>query len=118
MINRELLHPESTVVIGGSNNIHKPGGAIIRNLLNGGYQGVLHVVTPKEDLVQGQKVYHDVKDIPQTELAILVVAARFCPDYVEYLAKEKGVKAFIIISAGFGEETKAGEELEKRILDS
>ena len=118
MINRELLHPESIVVIGGSNNIHKPGGAIIRNLLNGGYQGVLHVVNPKEDLVQGQKVYHDVKDIPQTELAILVVAARFCPDYVEYLAKEKGVKAFIIISAGFGEETKAGEELEKRILDS
>ncbi|MBR5061321.1 MAG: acetate--CoA ligase family protein [Prevotella sp.] len=118
MINRELLHPKSIVVIGGSNNIHKPGGAIIRNLLNGGYQGTLHVVNPKEDMVQGQKVCHDVKDIPKSELAILVVAARFCPDYVEYLAKEKGVKAFIIISAGFGEETKAGAELEKRILDT
>ena len=118
MINRELLYPESIVVIGGSNNIHKPGGAIIRNLLNGGYQGTLHVVNPKEDMVQGQKVCHDVKDIPQCELAILVVAARFCPDYVEYLAKEKGVKAFIIISAGFGEETKAGAELERRILDT
>ncbi|MBQ6208541.1 MAG: acetate--CoA ligase family protein [Prevotella sp.] len=118
MINRELLHPESIVVIGGSNNIHKPGGAIIRNLLNGGYQGTLHVVNPKEEQVQGIKAFHDAKEIPETELAILVVAARFCPDYVEYLAKEKHVKAFIIISAGFGEETAAGAELERRILDS
>ena len=118
MINRELLHPGSIVVIGGSNNIHKPGGAIIRNLLNGGYQGTLHVVNPKEEEVQGIKVFHDAKDIPNSELAILVVAARFCPDYVEYLAKEKGVKAFIIISAGFGEETAAGAALERRILDS
>ena len=118
MINKQLLHPESIVVIGGSNNIHKPGGAIIRNLINGNYQGKLHVVNPKEDKVQGLDVFHNASEIPDTELAILVVAARFCPDYVEYLAKEKKVKAFIIISAGFGEETKAGAELEKRILDS
>ena len=118
MINKQLLHPESIVVIGGSNNIHKPGGAIIRNLINGNYQGKLHVVNPKEEKVQGLDVFHDASEIPDTELAILVVAARFCPDYVEYLAKEKKVKAFIIISAGFGEETKAGAELEKRILDS
>ncbi len=118
MINRQLLHPESIVVIGGSNNIHKPGGAIIRNLINGHYQGKLHVVNPKEDKVQGLDVFHQASDIPDTELAILVVAARFCPDYVEYLAREKNVKAFIIISAGFGEETKAGAELEKQILDS
>ncbi|MBR6714869.1 MAG: acetate--CoA ligase family protein [Prevotella sp.] len=118
MINRQLLHPESIVVIGGSNNIHKPGGAIIRNLINGHYQGKLHVVNPKEDKVQGLDVFHQASDIPDTELAILVVAARFCPNYVEYLAREKNVKAFIIISAGFGEETKAGAELEKQILDS
>ena len=31
MINRELLEPQSIVVIGGSNNVHKPGGAIVRN---------------------------------------------------------------------------------------
>lgn len=118
MINRQLLHPESIVVIGGSNNIHKPGGAIIRNLINGHYQGKLHVVNPKEDKVQGLDVFHQASEIPDTELAILVVAARFCPDYVEYLAREKNVKAFIIISAGFGEETKAGAELEKQILNS
>ena len=118
MINRELLQPQSIVVIGGSNNVHKPGGAIVRNLISGGYDGTLRIVNPKEDEVQGIKAFHDVKELPPSELAILVVAARFCPDYVDYLAAEKQVRAFIIISAGFGEETKAGAELEQRILDT
>ena len=105
-------------MIGGSNNVHKPGGAIVRNIINGGFQGELNIVNPKEDDVQGIKACHDVKDLPQTDLAVLVVAARFCPDYVEYLCREKGVRAFVIISAGFGEETHEGALLEQRILDA
>lgn len=118
MINRQLLKPESIVVIGGSNNTQKPGGAVVRNLIGGGYQGTLRIVNPKEDEVQGIKVYHDVKELPDTDLAILVVAAKFCPDYVDYLAANKNVKAFIIITAGFGEETKEGAEHEQHILDT
>ena len=118
MINDQLLNPKSIVVIGGSNNVHKPGGAIVRNLLNGDYKGDLRIVNPKEDTIQGIKAFHDVKDIPQTDLAILVVAAKYCPDYVDYLTAEKGVRAFVIISAGFGEETKEGAALEQRILDT
>ncbi len=118
MINRELLNPESIVVIGGSNNVHKPGGSIVRNLISGGYGGTLRIVNPKEDEVQGIKAFHDAGEIPPTELAILVVAAKYCPDYVELLASEKQTRAFIIISAGFGEETKEGGVLEQRILDT
>jgi len=118
MINEQLLQPKSIVVIGGSNNVHKPGGSIVRNLINGDYQGELRIVNPKEDTIQGIKAFHDVKDIPQTDLAILVVAAKYCPDYVDYLCAEKGVRAFVIISAGFGEETKAGAALEQHILDT
>ena len=111
--------------------MHKPGGAVVRNLLSGGFTNqevvghagkrdskcVLRVVNPKEDEVQGIKAFHDAHDLPPTDLAVLVVAARYCPDYVELLAKEKGVKAFIIISAGFSEETPEGAALEQRILD-
>ena len=118
MINRELLDPQSIVIVGGSNNQHKPGGAIVRNLLMGGYKGTLRIVNPKEDVVQGIKVFHDIKELPPTELAILVIPAKFCPDTAELLARDKGVRAFIIISAGFGEETKAGAVLEQRILDT
>ena len=118
MINEQLLNPGSIVVIGGSNNVHKPGGAIVRNIINGGFSGGLYIVNPKEDEVQGIKAFHDVKDIPQADLAIMVVAAKYCPDYVDYLCKEKHVRAFVIISAGFGEETKEGAALEQRILDT
>lgn len=118
MINRELLNPESIVVIGGSNNVHKPGGAIVRNILNGGFGGTLRIVNPKEDEVQGIKVFHDLNELPPTELAILVVAAKLCPEIVNVLAADKGTKAFIIISAGFGEETKEGDEMEQNILDT
>ncbi|MBO7602172.1 MAG: acetate--CoA ligase family protein [Bacteroidaceae bacterium] len=118
MINKQLLQPESIVVIGGSNNKHKPGGAVLRNLLDGGYSGKLHILNPKEDEVQGIKAFHDMKELPPTDLAILVVAAKYCPDYVDYLAAEKNVRAFIIISAGFSEETHEGALLEQRILDT
>ena len=117
MINQQLLNPKSIAIIGGSNNVHKPGGAVVRNLLSGGYKGMLRIVNPKEDEVQGIKVFHDARELPPTELAILVVAAKYCPEYVELLAKEKQTRAFIIISAGFSEETKAGAELEQHILD-
>ena len=118
MINKQLLQPESIVVIGGSNNVHKPGGAVVRNLMDGGYKGALRVLNPKEDEVQGIKTVHDISALPPTDLAILVVAARFCPDYVEQLAAEKNTRAFIIISAGFSEETPEGAQLEQRILDT
>ena len=94
MINQQLLNPKSIVIIGGSNNVHKPGGAIVRNILNGGYEGVLRIVNPKEDEVQGIKTFHDARELPPTDLAVLVVAAKYCPDYVELLAAEKEVRAF------------------------
>ena len=105
-------------MVGGSNNVHKPGGALVRNIINGRYEGELRIVNPKEDEVQGIKACHDVKDLPQTDLAVLVVAAKYCPDYVDYLCREKGVRAFVIISAGFSEETHEGALLEQRILDT
>ena len=118
MINKQLLQPESIVVIGGSNNVHKPGGAVVRNLINGGYKGVLRIVNPKEDEVQGIKVFHDAKELPPTDLAVIVIPAKLCPATVKLLASEKGVKAFIIISAGFGEETKQGAAYEQDIIDT
>lgn len=90
----------------------------MRNILSGGYEGTLRIVNPKEDEVQGIKVFHDVKELPPTDLAILVIPAKFCPDTVRQLASEKQVKAFVIISAGFGEETEEGARLEEDILET
>ena len=118
MITKELLHPQSIVVVGASNNVHKPGGAILRNLISGGFQGELRAVNPKESEVQGIKSYSDVSEIPETDLAILAIPAGMCPAVVETLARDKQVRAFIILSAGFGEETHEGALLEDAILET
>ena len=70
MINRELIAPESIVIIGGSNNTQKPGGKIIRNLLEGKFPGKLYAVNPKETEVQGIPCFPDITSLPNTELAI------------------------------------------------
>ncbi|RLD60814.1 MAG: CoA-binding protein [Bacteroidetes bacterium] len=118
MINEQLLKPKSIVVIGGSNNIHKPGGKVLKNLIDSDFKGDLYVTNLKENEVQGIKSYKDVNDLPNVDLAILAIAAKFCPSTVDVLTKEKNTKAFIILSAGFSEENEEGAKLEKQIVDS
>jgi acetyltransferase len=118
MIAKELLNPRSIVVCGASSDIHKPGGKALKNLLESPFEGPVYAVNPKETEVQGVKCYAKVDDLPQVECAILCIAAKFCAQTVDVLAKEKGCKGFIIISAGFSEESHAGAEIEKHIVDT
>ena len=115
MVNKQLLQPKSIVVIGGSNDIKKPGGNMLRNILEGGFKGELRVVNPREEKVQGLTSYSSVEKIPDTDLAILAIAAKYCPATIKTLAEEKNTKAFIIISAGFGEGDEQGKKWEKQI---
>jgi acetyltransferase len=116
MINEKLIDPSSIVVIGGSDDISKPGGKVLKNLLDGNFRGSLYVVNPKSDEVQGKVSYRDVRMLPPTDLAILAIPAKMCPETIEILAGEKAVKAFIILSAGFGEESDEGRSLERQIV--
>jgi acetate---CoA ligase (ADP-forming) len=118
MINEQLLNPKSIVVIGGSNDIQKPGGTVLRNLIEGNFQGDLFVTNLKETEVQGIRSYTDPKYLPDVDLAIMAIAAKFIPDTVEMLVREKNTRAFIVLSAGFSEESKEGKILEQRIVNT
>ena len=118
MIARELLNPKSIVVCGASSDIHKPGGKALKNLLESPFQGPVYAVNPKETEVQGVKCYAKVDDLPQVECAIICIAAKFCAQTVDVLAKEKGCRGFIIISAGFSEENAEGAAIEKHIVET
>ena len=118
MIARELLNPKSIVICGASSDIHKPGGKSLKNLLESPFKGQIYAVNPKETEVQGVKCYAKVDDLPQVDCALLCIAAKFCAQTVDVLAKEKGCKGFIIISAGFSEESHEGAEIEKHIVDT
>lgn len=116
MITPQLINPKSIVVVGGSNNTNKPGGTTVRNLINGKYAGNLYAVNPKEAEVQGIKCYPHVSEIPQTDLAVISIPPAGCLEAVTILAREKGVKAFIMETAGFGEESEEGGKIEKEIV--
>ncbi len=119
MITKELIDPRSIVVIGGSNNIYKPGGKVLKNLIDGNFKGELYVTNPKEDLVQGIKCFRSPDELPDVDLAIIAIAAKFIPATVELLTQFKNTKAFIILSAGFNEMNNSeGKICEDKIVDS
>lgn len=116
MISREMLEPKSIVVVGASNELAKPGGKVLKNLVDAGFKGPIYAVNPKEKDVQGITCHASVADLPQVDMAIIAIAAKFCLETVTILADQKGTKGFIILSAGFSEESAAGRELEKAIV--
>ena len=116
MINEKLINPGSIVVVGGSDDLFKPGGKVLKNIIDGKYAGKLYVVNPKQDKIQGIKSYKDLNDLPSTDLAILAISAHQCLSAVEILVRDKKTKAFIIISAGFSEAGEEGLMLEKEIV--
>lgn len=118
MITDQLINPGSIVVIGASNDIRKPGGKVLKNLLDGGFAGKILVTNLKESNVQGIKSYRSATDLPQVDLAIIAIAAKYVPGTVKILAHQKQTRAFIILSAGFGEEDAEGAMLEKEIVDT
>ncbi|MGD0583920.1 MAG: acetate--CoA ligase family protein [Bacteroidales bacterium] len=117
MINQKLIDPRSIVVVGGSDDITKPGGKVLKNIIDGKFRGKLCAVNPKAVSVQGVVSFRDINLIPDTDLAILAIPAKLCPEAVEVLAGKKKTSAFIILSAGFGEENQQGKILEKQIVD-
>jgi len=116
MINRQLINPESIVVVGASNNIGKPGGKLFHNIRTGTFKGSLCALNPKEDEIQGLPSYREIRDLPDVELAFLAVPALFCASVVKELAETKGTRAFIIVSAGFSEENVEGAKIEQEIV--
>lgn len=118
MINQQLINPKSIVVIGGSNDTTKPGGKVLKNLIDNKFDGKLYVTNPKETEIQGIACFQKMDQLPDCDLAIIAIAAKYCPDTVDYLAKHRNTRAFIILSAGFHEESEEGAILEQKIVDT
>ncbi|TAL68264.1 MAG: CoA-binding protein [Bacteroidetes bacterium] len=117
MIPKELIEPKSIVVVGGSNDISKPGGRVMKNIIDGGYKGDLFVVNPKESVVQGITCNKNVSELVKAELAIIAISSKIIPETLESLIEKSGCKTFIVLSAGFSEMGSEGKLLEEKISD-
>ncbi|WP_456462939.1 CoA-binding protein, partial [Lutibacter sp.] len=117
MLHKNLINPKSIAIVGASNNIHTPGGSVLKNLIEHHFKGNLIAVNPKETVVQGVKCYQEVSKIPEVELAIIAIAAKFTLETVKVLTQQKNTKGFIIFSAGFSEKDDEGKKLEQEIVN-
>lgn len=111
-----LLKPHSIAVIGVSRHEDSIGYKIFHNLLSQPFQGKVFPVNPRADIILGTKVYHSVSHIPEpVDLAVIVVPSQYVLEAAEECGV-KGVKAIIVISAGFAEADTEGAELQRKLV--
>lgn len=115
---RQMIHPRSIAVIGASADFSKVNGRPIKHLLDKGYQGRILPVNPKYDNIAGLTSYPSIADLPEAaDLAIIAVAAREVIATVEALG-QRGIRAAVIFSSGFGEMGAEGKVLERKLAET
>ena len=110
-----LFNPRSVAVVGATNNWNKWGFYTFTSLLEG-FRGPLYPVNVAESEVLGRKGFERVSDIPDpVDLVVIVIPAPAVPSVMEDCVA-KGVKASVIISAGFAETGAEGKKLQDEVL--
>ncbi len=111
-----VFRPRSIAVIGASRDRSTVGGALFANLMKHDFQGPVYPVNPKSSVVQSVKAYPSVTELPEAvDLAVMVVPARFVNQTLEECG-QKGVKAAVVISAGFKEVGGEGVVREREMV--
>lgn len=116
MMTSQLINPKSIAVIGASDNISKPGGRVLSNLIQGKFKGEIFAINPKSVSMAGVKHLKDIQEIPSVDLGIIAVAAPYVLESVQKLI-DKGARGFILFSAGFSEAGEEGIQLEKELVE-
>ncbi len=112
-----LFNPRSIAVVGASATKGKLGNSVVVNLIDSGYPGKIYPVNPKGGEILGLKTYRSLTEInSDVDVAVIVIPAKFVQPVVEECGK-KGVKALVIITAGFKEIGHEGQQAEKRIVE-
>ncbi|WP_175058856.1 acetate--CoA ligase family protein [Thermococcus sp. 2319x1] len=117
---KPFFEPKAVAIIGATNKKGKVGNVIFenfkRNKEQGIFKGNIYPVNPKLDEIERYKVYKSVKELPDdTDLAVISIPAPFVPNTMREIA-EKGIKAVVIITGGFGELGEEGKKMEEEIL--
>ena len=114
-----LFEPRSVALIGASKEPHSIGAVIAHNLFNSGFDGPIMPVNPRHRAIEGVLTYPDAQSLPEApDLAVIATPSETVPKLVAELG-QRGTRAVVVISAGFGEGGKgAGEDLRQQLLDA
>ena len=98
-----IMKPDAVAVIGASPEDGKIGNSVMKNLINGGYQGAIYPIHPKADEIMGKKAYRSVKDVPgEIDVAVFAIPAKFVAQALVEVG-EKKIPGAILIPSGFAE---------------
>ena len=112
--NSAFLSPTTIAVIGASDKKGSVGATITSNIMNG-FKGQVYPISPTRETVFDKKAYKSVVDVPVTvDLAVIVIRNTLVATVLEECGK-KGIKAAIIITAGFKEVDEEGAARELQI---
>ncbi|MBN1338859.1 MAG: bifunctional acetate--CoA ligase family protein/GNAT family N-acetyltransferase [Bacteroidales bacterium] len=110
-----IFRPNRIALIGVPTNPNSVGGITLKNLVGGGFRGVVYPVNPKHEAVLGIPCFPSVKSLPKTpDLAVIMTAAKLVPQLVRECG-EAGINGIIIMSAGFKEAGPEGWKLEEQV---
>lgn len=113
----DYFYPKSICVVGASSKPKSLGYELTKSIKQYGYTGKLFLINPKSDEILGYKCYPTIESVKEKiDLAIIMVPKQFVEESIKQLT-DKGTKALILITAGFKETGKQGEQEEKRILE-
>jgi acetyl coenzyme A synthetase (ADP forming)-like protein len=113
----KLMRPRGIAVIGASDSAGKIGNSVMRNLVDGGYEGGIYPINPKAETILGKKAYADVSELPdgEVDVAVFAIPAKFVPDTLAKVG-DKGIGAAVLIPSGFSETGDV--ELQQQLVDA
>ena len=117
-----MFSPRGVAFVGATETLGKWGFIIFNNLITGGWEGGLYPVNPGREEVLGYKAYKSVRDVPDdTDLAVITVPAKAVPAAMDDCIA-RGVKAVVVISAGFkemgGDAARTEADMVKKVRDA
>jgi acetyl coenzyme A synthetase (ADP forming)-like protein len=100
---QRIMNPRSVAVIGASPEDGKIGNSVMKNLINGGYQGAIYPIHPKADEILGRKAYPSVLNVTEAiDVAVFAIPAKFCAAAMEEVGRKK-IPGAVMIPSGFAE---------------
>jgi acetyl coenzyme A synthetase (ADP forming)-like protein len=113
----EFFKPGSVAVVGASRDPNKLGYQVVANLLDGGFPGRILPINPKAEVIRGLRAYASILDVlDAVDLAVIVIPHAYVASALEECGR-KGVRAAIVISAGFREAGREGLEEELKLVE-
>ena len=98
-----IMRPKAVAVVGASAENGKIGNSVMKNLINGGYQGAIYPIHPSADSIMGKKAYKSVKEVPgDIDVAVFAIPAKFVAQALTEVG-EKKIPGAVLIPSGFAE---------------